>query len=139
MAATIAAAVVLPRRSLAKQCAPCASKRGAESLGRRHEDVGLSGLDLLQRPGIQIRQLRELLLGDASGDALTPQVRPKELQLMSSGVLGSHALSCRKATFDRTARHAVKRNASACILCGPPIATASLRPPPQLPCAHAPR
>ena len=99
-------------RLFAEQGTPRAAQSGAEALSSRHEDVRLAGLDLLKRARVQVRQLRQPFLREVPGQPLAAEIGPEELQLLGGGVLGSHAPSCRIGDFDRTARHAVKRNVS---------------------------
>ena len=53
----------------------------AQPDGRRHQNIRLPCLDLLQRSDIQVRQLGQFLLGYAAGHAFAPKVPSENLQL----------------------------------------------------------
>jgi hypothetical protein len=97
------------RASRRQQRIPRASDSAFQPHGRRHENVRLPSLDLLERSNVQVGEFSQAFLGDVLCNALPAQVGAECFQLANLAFAG-HAPSCRNRQHDRTARHAVNEN-----------------------------
>ncbi len=60
------------RQSVSHESIPRTAQRFAKAHGRGYKDVGLTGLNLLKRADVEVRNLGELLLSDFAGHPLAP-------------------------------------------------------------------
>ena len=74
-----------------EQLVPRTSQRLVDADQRCHQDVNVTRFDLLHGAQVQVRLLRQLLLGDLPGTPFPSDVGSKELKLQPESAAGWHA------------------------------------------------